>query len=90
MTSPNDESEPAAPIFGPIDRPQRRAGAVVSRVLGLSALAGASVALVMCFVVPLTAPDGGGVDFSLFSYLLAVAVLVPVGVLALQRSQHSS
>ena len=67
-----------------------RRGLIVlaARVLGALAMLGSVVALVMCFVVVITAPEGGGVDFRLLYFLVATAALVPLGVLALQASRR--
>ena len=55
--------------------------------MGAWATLGYVVALVMCFVVVITAPEGGGVDFRLLYFIVATAALVPLGVLALQASR---
>lgn len=63
---------------------------LVARVLGALAMLGSVVALVMCFVVVITAPEGGGVDFRLLYFVIAIAVLLPLGVFALQASRRQS
>lgn len=67
-----------------------RRGLIVlaARVTGALAMLGSVVALVMCFVVVITAPEGGGVDFRLLYFVIAIAVLLPLGVFALQASRR--
>lgn len=66
----------------------RHLRAIMTLMMGALAMLRAAVALAMCLVMAIVAPEGGGVDFRLAYLMVSLAVLILVDVAALQAGRR--